>query len=450
MKSKSHCRWGQIDMTQGGIVRQLIRYTIPLLLGDILQQFYNTADSVIVGNWVGKQALAAIGATSYIINMLIGLFVGISTGATVVISRYFGARRKNEMIGAIRTTLWITVTLGLVCSAVGVTGVPFILRATDTPADVYEPARLYLTIYFAGISSLIMYNMCAGILRAMGDSKRPLHVLAFSAVLNIALDLLFVLQYSMGITGAALATVISQLASAMVLLRIVIKSTGLKLLERPHIWREPLAEIIGIGLPVGLQQILVSLSNSIVVSYINWFGSGATAAWSIHVRFDHIIQRTVQTISMATTTFVAQNTGAHKPERIKSGVRTALLIALFVTLIYAALLIWLRVPLIRLFNQEKDVLCYGETIMMVMPLPYIINTVTIILAGKLRGQGNSRGPTAIMIGCYVLIRQMYLYIVWRHIRSFSLVMLCFPVTWLISAILMSVYSAIRENHPTPI
>ena len=437
----------QIDMTQGSIARQLIVYAVPLLLGDMLQQLYNTADSMIVGNLISRQALAAVGATSNIVNVLVGMFTGISTGATVVISRYFGARQSEKLPAAVRTTLCLTAALGVLFTVLGVAGTPMMLRLLKAPADVYPVAKTYLRIYFMGISGLILYNMCAGILRAIGDSRRPMYVLIFCSVTNIGLDLLLIAGFSMQVEGAAIATIVSQFLSAGILLYILWHTQSLGALrEGARVDREMLREMIRIGLPMGIQKSVVSFSNRIVVSYINLFESGAMAAWSIYLRLDQIILHTYQSMSAATTTFVAQNSGAQKYGRIKQGIRTALLLTMLTVCAYAVTFAVLRYPLVRLFNQDAEVLYYGSTVIGLLPPFQILNTISQIEAGALRGKGDSKTPMLIMLVSYVAARQAYLHIGWRYFRTFAFVVMSYPFSWIVCALLMLGYVWLQKRR----
>ena len=301
-----------IDMTQGNIATQIMLFAVPLLIGDILQQLYNTCDSMIVGNFLGKQALASVGSTGTVVNILVGLFIGISTGATVIISRRFGAKDKEGLIVAVRTTVWLTFIMGILFTVVGIAMTPYVLRIMNTPPDVMEMAIEYLRVYFGGVSGLIMYNMCSGILRAVGDSKRPLYILLFSSVLNIVLDLLFIIPLDMGVAGAAHATNISQFLSAGILLYMLTRTEDFMPLElqRFTMDKKVLGVIFGVGLPFGLQRSITAFSNTVVISYINKFGSGATAGWSAQNKIDHIVFKTLQSMAAAITTFVSQYVGA--------------------------------------------------------------------------------------------------------------------------------------------
>lgn len=441
-------RHSEIDMTQGSVVAQLIAFSIPLLLGEVFQQLYNTADTLIVGRFVSKQALAAVSATSNIVNILIGLFAGISTGATVDISNRFGAQDDTGLKRSVQTTLWFTAALGVAFTAVGIVFTPLMLRLLGTPEDVFLSARLYLTVYFAGVLGLVFYNMCSAILRATGDTRRPLCVLIICATVNTLLDLVFVLVVPFGVLGVGLATILSQFISAFILLRMMwnTEQLGMREAVQPHIDPAILRRILDVGLPVGLQKSIISFSNNIVASYVNRFGSGAMAAWGVHLRIDQLINHTVQSMSVATTTFVAQNLGAVKPERIRRGVRTAMLISLGISAIYAVIFVIFRDSIISCFNKDREVIAYGSTLILYLAPLQMINTVTQIDAGALRGEGDSKGPMFIMTFCFVAVRQLYLYLGFPKYGSFLFTILSYPFTWIVCALLLQFYIYGYKRH----
>ena len=433
----------QIDMTEGNIARQLIAFAIPLFLGDLLQQGYNVADSMIVGNLVSKQALAAVSATTNIVNILVGFFSGISVGATVVVSKNFGAKDRNKLNVAVRTIIWLTLAIGAAFTVIGILGTPMMLGVLDTPEDVLPDATVYLKIYFAGVLGQLLYNMCGGILRAVGDSKRPLYILAFSSVTNIGLDLVFIQFFHLGVSGAALATIISQFASALILFRFLYTIEDFKPLSfrTPVFYKETLRQIAIVGVPIGIRKSVISLSNTVVVSYINKFGSGAMAAWGIQNRVDSLISLTIQSTSTAITTFVAQNVGAGKKERIRKGSKLTFIITFAMCSAYIALFVLARVPIIKLFNQDPDVIFYGELVFTTMIPMQFINSITHTCCGILQGYGESKGPMYIMLGSYVVLRQLYLNILWPYFQSFKFVMLAFPFTWAVCCVATAIYSA---------
>ena len=432
----------QIDMTEGNIARQLITFAIPLFVGDLLQQFYNVADSMIVGNLVSKQALAAVSATTNIVNVLVGFFSGISVGATVVVSRNFGAKHYEKLNRSVRTILWLTLVIGVLFTVIGILGSPLMLNLLGTPEDVMQDASTYLRIYFAGVLGQLLYNMCGGILRAVGDSRRPMLILALSSVMNLAMDLVFIQVFRLGVAGAAYATIIAQFISAGILFRYLFDIEAFKPLKFnvPVFDRECLSIIAKVGIPIGIRKSLISFSNTVVVSYINRFGSGAMAAWGVQNRVDNMISLTVQSISTAITTFVSQNLGARKKERIRTGIRLSFILNFCICAFYITLFVIFRVPIIKLFNQDADVIAYGSQIFLIMLPIQIINTGTHTCCGVLQGYGESKGPMYIMIFCYVILRQLYLNLLWPKFQTFGFVISAYPFAWIFCCIITVIYT----------
>lgn len=429
------------DMTQGVIWKQLLQFAVPMSLGLLFQQFYNTFDAVVVGQYVSKQALAAVGSTGSIVNMLVGLCAGLSTGASVVISHAYGAKDNRKLSDAVHTTILITFIVSIVATAVGILIVPPMLRLMNTPADVFEGARLYLTIYFAGLTGLLMYNMGSGILRAVGDSMKPLYFLIFSAALNVGLDLLFVLVFDMGISGVAYATVIAQFLSAALVLFTLSRS------EAPYAlhWGElringpVLKKILAIGLPASIQQAVTSFSNVFVQSYINGFGSDAMAGWSAYNKIDSYALVPLQSISIASTTFVGQNYGAGNISRARKGVRQALLMALSITAFLCALMVVFRFPLVSIFSPDPAVLDFGGRFLAIISPFYVLACFNQIYAGAMRGTGRAKAPMIIMLSSFVLFRQIYLYVTKLLGGGFLAVALAYPMGWIVCSILMAIF-----------
>ena len=431
-----------LDMTEGNILRLLITFAIPLFVGDLLQQGYNVVDSMIVGNMVSKQALAAVSATTNIVNVLVGFFTGISVGATVVVSKNFGAKNYEKLNIAVRTIIWITVVIGVAFTAIGIISTPMMLRLLKTPEDVLPDASAYLRIYFAGVLGLFLYNMCGGILRAIGDSRRPMLILGLCSVLNIGLDLFFIKVFGMGVEGAAYATILAQFISAGVLFKFLFDVEAFKPLDfrKPTFDGETIRQSAAVGVPIGIRKSVIAFSNTIVVSFINRFGSGAMAAWGIQNRVDSLISLTIQSMSTAITTFVAQNVGAGKRDRIRKGSKICMAMTFGLCSFYIALFVIFRVPIIKLFNQEPDVIEYGCLIFTTMIPPQFINSITHTCCGILQGYGESKGPMFIMLFCFVLLRQLYLQLLWPYFQSFRFVMLAFPVAWLCCCVMTVIYT----------
>ena len=421
------------DMTSGSIIKQIVLFSLPLMLGNVFQMLYNTVDSVVVGNYVGKEALAAVGSTTMIVNMLVFFFNGFSVGAGVMIAQRFGARDMERLHTAIETTMAMTFVLCGAFTLIGVFSVRPMLRFMNTPEDVFEGAVSYLTIYFFGISGLLVYNIGSGILRAVGDTTRPLMFLILTSLLNIALDLAFVLGLHMGIDGVAYATILSQLVSAVLTLRLL---TATRDIYR-FTWRDlridgpVLRRIFAVGLPAGIQSVITGFSNIFVQSYINFFGSSCMAGWSCYNKLDGFIMLPMQSTAMAATTFVSQNIGANQPERAHRGTRDTILLSVGITGVIAVALVVFAAPAIRLFTKDDSVIEYGVLFMRANTLFLMANAVNHTLAGALRGRGDSRGPMLIMLGCFVAVRQVYLFVVTRFIANTPLLVgLGYPVGWM--------------------
>lgn len=426
------------DMTQGVIWKQLFSFAAPMLLGLIFQQMYNTVDSIVVGNYVSSQALAAVGTTGPLINTLLGFFNGFSTGATVVIARAYGARDRKAVHDAVHTTIFTTLLLSILFTFLGMYLTPYLLRMMKTPDDMLSEASTYLRIYFMGVSGLMFYNMGAGILRAIGDSRRPLYFLIFSAIVNTTGDLIFVLVFHMGVAGVAYATILAQALSAMLVLYVLARSDGPYKLFFRHLRITPpvLRQIIGIGLPTALQGAITAFSNVFVQSYINAFGSDCAAGWSIYSKLDQFALLPQQSLSAANTTFVGQNLGAGNIQRAKRGTRIALLMAGICTCSLMIPLMSFARPLLSLFNQKAEVLTYGAMFVQWISPFYLCTCVTDIIGGALRGAGEALPTMICMLSCYVVIRQIYLFIISRFTHSALLIGLGYPLGWVCCCILL--------------
>lgn len=429
------------DMTSGSIIRHLLIFAVPLLLGNIFQQLYNTVDSVVVGNYVGKEALAAVGGVAPVINMLIGLFTGLATGAGVVISQYYGAHDDKRVEQAVHTFFALTLILCVVLTVAGTLLVPLMLKMMKTPLDVETEAAEYLRIYFLGLSGLLLYNTGAGVLRAVGDSKRPLYFLTFSAVTNTVLDLLFVARFRMGIAGAAYATILAQGLSAVLVIVTLCRSAGACRLQvrKLRLHGECLKRICAVGLPSALQMSITSFSNVFVQSYINRFGSACMAGWTTYQKIDAFALVPIMTLGMSVTTFVGQNLGACNPSRARSGTRTAWLMSLIITVVILIPLMIFAPQLAYLFNQDPEVLKYGTLFLRLGSPFYLVLTVNQIYSGALRGAGRTRIPMFITLGSFVAFRQIYLFIVYRTVGELIPVALGYPLGWLLCSGLILIY-----------
>lgn len=429
------------SMTSGSITKSLIYFSIPLLIGNLFQQLYNTVDSIVVGNFVGKEALAAVGSTTVIINMLVGFFMGLSTGASVVISQYFGAKDNDKLHAAVHTSIMMTIIIGVIMTIVGLVASPLFLQFMKTPNDVLPQSTLYLKIYFLGIMGLMLYNMGSAILRAIGDSTRPLYFLIFSSVVNTILDLVFVIVFKLGVAGVALATITAQALSAILVLYLLVKSKEAYrlILKDIKLHKSLFTKMLQIGLPAGLQQSITAFSNIFVQGYVNVFGSSVMAGWSSYVKIDQFVLLPVQSIALASTTFVGQNLGAKQIDRAKKGVSTSLRLSVGVTIILSILLNVVGINLLGVFSHEADVIAAGKIFLRIFSPFYFVICFNQIYAGAMRGAGDSNAPMVIMLFSFVVFRQISLYIGTKFFPSVHFVAFSYPMGWMLCSILLTIY-----------
>lgn len=431
-----------VDMTKGSIARILIEFAIPLLLGNIFQQLYNTVDSWVVGNYVSNEAFSAVGTVGPIINMLIGFFMGLSAGASAVISQYYGAKQEEKVKSAVHTAILMTLVIGVVFTGVGIFMTPYMLKIMKTPIEVLPEATEYLQIYFSGILGLMIYNIGSGILRAVGDSQRAFYFLVASAVTNTVLDLVFVLVFKMGVAGVAWATVIAQfLSAALVIITLMRSDNCCRVTAKAlRINRTMLGKILKIGIPAAVQMAVTSFSNVFVQSYINHFGQDCMGGWTAYSKIDQFLLLPMQSIALASTTFVGQNLGVNDVARAKKGVRTAILIAVGSTVVLMIPVLIFAEPLVAFFNSKPEVVSYGSMLLRLISPFYVFCCINQILAGSLRGAGDSRSAMFIMLGCFVLFRQIYLYVMTNYImNTIVAVALGYPAGWMLCSLITYVY-----------
>lgn len=439
-------------MTAGSIPGLLIGFALPLLIGNVFQQLYNTVDSIVVGNFVGKQALAAVGCTGPVINAFVSVFIGLSTGSTVVIAQHYGAKDTEKLSRAVHTTLLLTLATCIVLTLAGVLAAPTLLRLMQTPEDVMAQATEYLRIFFWGITGVHLYNSCAGVLRAVGDSTRPLYFLIFSTMTNTVLDILFTGVLGMGIAGAAWATVIAQALSALLVLRLLLRTDAPYRIEpsRLRLDLPTLKKICLIGVPSALQMGITSLSNVFVQSYVNRFDSTVLAGWTAYNKIDSFAMLPMMSLSTAITTFVGQNLGAGELRRARSVPRFGLTIGLAImTLILTPLMIFAP-QLTRLFNSDAEVLRYGSWFIRVISPFYLAFAVNQVYLGALRGAGNTRASMLICLFSFVLFRQIYLFVVYRLGLGLPGVALGYPAGWVMCTLLLLLYYYLGKNALTAV
>lgn len=431
-----------VDMTEGNIARHLVNFALPLLIGNIFQQFYNTVDTWVVGNYVSNEAFSAVGTVGPIINMLIGLFGGMSSGASVVIAQYYGAHRNDKVKEAVHTSAALTLILCVAFTVIGLLLIQPMLRLMKTPVEVLPESTAYLTIYFAGMSGLMIYNMGSGILRAVGDSTRPFYFLVVSAVLNIVLDLVFVIAFDMGVRGVGFATIIAQGVSALLISFSLLHSEScVRLRVRDlRINGKMLRKVIRVGIPAGLQMAITGFSNVFVQSYINHFGADCMSGWTAYSKIDQLLILPMQSVGLASTTFVGQNLGQSKVDRAKQGIRTALLMAVAVTFCVMIPVIVFAPQLVAFFNDKPEVIGYGTLLLRYISPFYLVCCINQVYAGALRGSGNSRVPMVIMLVSFVLFRQCYLYVMANFVSNEVVpIVLGYPAGWVLCSLITLVY-----------
>ena len=431
-----------VDMTEGSVAKHLILFALPLLAGNLFQQMYNMVDTWVVGNYVSNEAFSAVGTVGPIINMLIGFFLGLSSGAGVVISQYYGAKRYDKVHDTVHTAIVMTVVLGVLFTGVGIAIIPYMLRLMNTPAEVYPESSAYLTIYFCGLAGLMLYNIGSGILRAVGDSQRPFYFLVASALINIVLDLTFVIVFQMGVRGVALATILAQAVSAVLVMATLMRSTAciqLRLRDLKISW-EMLAKIVRVGIPAALHMAITSFSNVFVQSYINYFGADCMSGWTAYTKIDQLMFLPMQSLALASTTFVGQNLGINQVERAKKGVRTACIMAMGFTVVIMFGVISAAPYLVMFFNSKPEVVAYGTLFLQHITPFYVLCCVNQIYSGALRGAGNSRAPMLIMLASFVLFRQCYLFIMANFISNEILpIAMGYPAGWFVCSALTLLY-----------
>lgn len=428
-------------MTEGVIWKEILLFSIPLLLGNLFQQLYNAVDSVVVGNYIGAQALAAVGSSAPVINLLVSFFMGLAVGAGVIISRYFGARKKEELHIAVHTSLALTFAAGLVMTLIGVLISPYVLQWVGTPSDVMDSSVLYLRIYFLGILSVMVYNMGSGILRAVGDSRNPLYFLIVSSVTNIILDMLFVIVFHMGIAGVGWATLIAQTISAVLTMLLLMRTKEEYQVKLKHIrfHKHMLYEIVRLGLPSGLQNAIVSFSNVIVQSNINAFGSLAMAGCGSYTKIDGFAILPVMSYSMALTTFTGQNMGAKKYDRVKQGAKTGILMSVITIVCISALLLILGPNVLAIFSSDPTVINYGLYKMHVLAPGYIFLAISHAFNGIIRGAGITTVPMIVMVTCWCGLRMAWILTSVPLFHDIGVVFMGWPLTWVASALWLFLY-----------
>lgn len=430
------------NITEGVIWKQILIFFFPILIGTFFQQLYNTADAMVVGRYLGKEALSAVGGTTgTLINLLVNFFVGLSSGATVIISQYYGGKKYDDVVDSVYSALGIAILGGTILMIAGIAVAPAALRAMKTPEDIIRYSLIYIRIYFTGMTANMIYNVGSGILRAVGDSRRPLYFLIVSCMVNIVLDLLFVAAFGMGIYGVAIATVISQCVSAVLVL-LVLKKTDEPYqiqLKKIHINRGKIEKIFRIGLPAGVQSVMYGISNVLIQSCINSFGTDTIAAWTAYAKIDGLFWMVMGAFGVSITTFVGQNYGAGKIERVKKGVVQCLGISMFAAVTLSFILYFSSRYLFLLFTSDSAVIEIGDKILKFLVPAYFTFVAIEILSGALRGMGDSLLPM-IITGCGVCgLRIIWIITVVPFRNNLETVSISYPLSWAITSVLFIFY-----------
>ncbi len=430
------------SIVEGVIWKQLLLFFFPILLGTFFQQLYNTVDAAVVGKFVGKEALAAVGgATGTLINLFVGFFVGLSSGATVIISQFYGARKEKPTEDSVHTAVAMGIAGGLLLTVIGMLLAPTMLKMMDTPDDVLEPAVTYLRIYFAGMVFNLLYNIGSSILRAIGDSRRPLYILIVCTLTNLVLDLAFVLLFHMGVAGAGLATILSQAISALLVLYFLSRSNECyKLTVRKiRFHSDILRHIIKIGLPAGIQSSMFCISNIIIQSTINTFGTDTMAAWTAYGKIDSVFWMLMSAFGISITTFSGQNFGCGKLDRVKKSVRISLAMALGSSMLLSAILLLLGQYIFLLFTDDGNVLELGVHILRTLVPFYATYVLVEVLSGAIRGTGESLRPMLISGFGICVLRIVWITCFLGADSHLNMVLYSYPISWAFTSLLFLIY-----------
>lgn len=431
----------QQDMTTGSIWKHMLSFAIPVFLGQLFQQLYNTADSVIVGNFVGKGALAAVSSSGNLIFMMTGFFTGLSLGAGVVISRYFGAKDYDTMSTAIHTNIAFGAVCGILMTIAGIFLTPKLLVWMKTDAEVLPLSITYFRTYFLGAFFSLMYNTCMGILRAVGDSRTPLYYLIFSSIVNVVLDLLFVGPLQMGVAGAAFATVISQALSATLCFIKLLRATGPEKVTFKRIGFDfsLLRQIAGQGFPSGVQNSIISIANVVVQSNINVFGTDAMAGCGSYSKVEGFVFLPITAFTSAITTFVSQNLGARQHKRAKQGAAFGVVCATVLAELLGVILYFVCPWVIRLFNDDANVVAIGVLQMRTECFFFFALALAHGISAVMRGAGRANMPMFTMLGCWCILRVTYITIAVKRYPSIQTIFWAYPLTWCVSCVIFLLY-----------
>ena len=429
-------------ITDGVIWKQLLKFFLPIMLGTFFQQLYNTVDAIVVGNFAGKEALAAVGGSaSRILDLVIGFFTGLASGATVIVSQVYGAKDEQNVSRSVHTAMLLALGGGAIMTVIGLLISPTLLVCMKTPPDTMAQSRDYVDIVFMAMIPGMVYNVGSAVLRAVGDSRRPFLFLVVCALVNTALDLLFVIGLGMGVEGVALATVLSQGISAVLVVVTLMRSDScIRLVpSRLRMHRAMLGKIFAVGIPAALQMAVTAFSNVFVQSYINYFGADCMSGWTAYAKVDQLLFLPMQSIALASTTFVGQNLGRNLTDRARQGVRISLFLALCSTVVLMLPVMAFAAPVVAFFNSKPEVVTYGAMLLRVLSPFYVLCCFNQVYSGALRGAGNSKAPMVIMLSTFVAFRQLYLFVMSRICNEIIPIAMSYPAGWLLCSTLTVIY-----------
>ena len=438
-------RIGSIDhsgITEGSIWKPLLGFFFPIWMGTFFQQFYNTADAMIVGRFLGTSALAAVGSSSTIVSLLVGFFTGLASGASVVIAQYFGARDRERVSSSVHTAILMALGCGIFFTIAGIASARLILEIMNTPEDIMDSAMTYIRVYYLGMIPLMLYDMGTSILRAIGDSRRPLYFLIASAVANILLDLLLVAVIPMGVAGAALATVISEVLACGLTLLCLVNAHGESWQLRMSLMKANpmrLREMLRLGLPAGLQSILYTVSNMVIQASINGFGTATVAAWTVYGKVDFVYWMTVNAMGLSVTTFSGQNFGARKYDRMKKGTLVGLGILAILTVIISGAMLLMAKPLLGLFTSDQQVMEITLNMMYFLVPTYLTYICVEVFSGAVRGAGDVVAPTLMTCFGVCILRVLWVLVAVPLNRTVVMVEWSYPLTWTVTSLMYLIY-----------
>ena len=429
-----------MDMTEGPLMGKVLLFALPIMLSGVLQLLFNAADTIVVGRFAGSLALAAVGSVGSLNNMIISLFIGLSVGANVLVARFTGSREDKNVSATVHTAVLLSLVGGLALAFIGVVAARPLLMLMGSPADVIDLAALYVRIIFVGMPVQMLYNFCAAILRAVGDTKRPLYYLIIAGVINVILNLIFVIAFHMSVAGVALATILSQAVSAWMVMRCLMNMDGPTRLDlrRLHFNPRMLREIIRIGLPAGIQSSVFSLSNVVIQSSVNSFGSVVVAGNAAAANIGSFVYQAMNTFQQAITCFAGQNIGAHKPSRIIISLKVCLVWALVFGVLLGGLTCAFGAPLLALFSPEADVISAGLERLYIVNGPYFICGLMDVMTGVLRGIGYSLLPMIVSILGACVFRILWVMTIFAAMPTLEVLMISYPVSWLLTFAVLAV------------